>query len=214
MGTARCMTRWPTAPISPQQLRRAPPRPAGRPSDRATAAARPGLRPVGTHHLVGTDAQHRHRHQPLRSGGRHGLGRALPAPDPRGVWADHPGKLPIIAGTLIRLQVERLPGEHAPKPVWMWSSVVDATAADIDRWWQSFLRRFDLEHSFRLFKQTLGWSTPKILSPRRGTETGPTRHRPPTRLPQPKPRHPSRSEVAKPASDPRGGQPARLGGFR
>ncbi len=30
----------------------------------------------------------------------------------RGVWADHPGELPIIAGTLIRLQVERLPGDH------------------------------------------------------------------------------------------------------
>jgi DDE superfamily endonuclease len=83
----------------------------------------------------------------------------------RGVWADHPGELPIIAGTLIRLQVERLPGDHAPKPVWLWSSVVDATAADIDRWWQSFLRRFDLEHTFRLFKQTLGWTTPKIRTP-------------------------------------------------
>lgn len=83
----------------------------------------------------------------------------------RGVWADHPGQLPIIAGTLIRLQVERLPGDHAPKPVWLWSSVLGATAADIDRWWQSFLRRFDLEHTFRLFKQTLGWTTPKIRTP-------------------------------------------------
>jgi hypothetical protein len=38
----------------------------------------------------------------------------------------------------------------------------DATAADVDRWWQAFLRRFDLEHTFRLFKQTLGWTRPKI----------------------------------------------------
>jgi DDE superfamily endonuclease len=83
----------------------------------------------------------------------------------RGVWADHPGELPIIAGTLIRLQVERLPGDHAPTPVWLWSSVTDAPAADVDRWWQSFLRRFDLEHTFRLFKQTLGWTTPKIRTP-------------------------------------------------
>jgi hypothetical protein len=83
----------------------------------------------------------------------------------RGVWADHPGELPIIAGTLIRLQVERLPGDHTPKPVWLWSSVSGATAADVNRWWRSFLRRFDLEHTFRLFKQTLGWTAPKVRTP-------------------------------------------------
>jgi hypothetical protein len=83
----------------------------------------------------------------------------------RGVWTDHPGQLPIIAGTLIRLQVERLPGDHAPKPVWLWSSATGATDHDVNRWWQSFLRRFDLEHTFRLFKQTLGWTTPKIRTP-------------------------------------------------
>jgi DDE superfamily endonuclease len=83
----------------------------------------------------------------------------------RGCWADHDGELPIIEGTLIRLQVERLPGDRDPKPVWLWSSVTAATAGDVDRWWQSFLRRFDLEHTFRLFKQTLGWTTPKIRTP-------------------------------------------------
>jgi hypothetical protein len=83
----------------------------------------------------------------------------------RGVWADHPGELPIIAGTLLRLQVERLPGDHTPKPVWLWSSVTRATAADVNRWWRSFLRRFDLEHTSRLFKQTLGWTTPKVHTP-------------------------------------------------
>ncbi|MFC5993774.1 NF041680 family putative transposase [Pseudonocardia hispaniensis] len=83
----------------------------------------------------------------------------------RGVWADHPGELPIIAGTLLRLQVQRLPGEHDPKPVWLWSSVTGASAADVDRWWQAFPRRFDLEHTFRLLKQTLGWTVPKIRTP-------------------------------------------------
>jgi hypothetical protein len=33
----------------------------------------------------------------------------------RGPWRDHPGQLPIIDGTLIRLQVEQLPGDRAPK---------------------------------------------------------------------------------------------------
>ncbi len=40
-----------------------------------------------------------------------------------------------------------------------------ATAADVDRAWQAFLRRFDLEHTFRFFKQTLGWTTPKLRDP-------------------------------------------------
>ena len=35
----------------------------------------------------------------------------------------------------------------------------------MDRCWQAFLRRFDLEHTFRLFKQILGWTAPKIRDP-------------------------------------------------
>jgi hypothetical protein len=84
----------------------------------------------------------------------------------RSAWADHPaGDLPVIPGTVIRLQVDHLPGDRDPKPVWLWWSGVDATAADVDRLWRSFLRRFDLEHTFRLFKQTLGWTAPKLRTP-------------------------------------------------
>jgi hypothetical protein len=39
------------------------------------------------------------------------------------------------------------------------------TEADVDRCWQTFLRRFDIEHTFRLFKQTLGWTVPKLRDP-------------------------------------------------
>jgi hypothetical protein len=35
----------------------------------------------------------------------------------------------------------------------------------LDRRWQTFLRRFDLERTFRLFKQTLGWTAPKLRHP-------------------------------------------------
>ncbi len=83
----------------------------------------------------------------------------------RGCWLDHPGELPVVEGTLIRLQVDHLPGDRNPKPVWLWSSATGATAADVNRWWQAFLRRFDLEHTFRLLKQTLGWTRPKIRTP-------------------------------------------------
>jgi hypothetical protein len=37
--------------------------------------------------------------------------------------------------------------------------------AGVDRCWQAFLRRFDLEHTFRLAKQVLGWTTPKVRGP-------------------------------------------------
>lgn len=83
----------------------------------------------------------------------------------RAAWLDHPGPLPVIEGTLIRLHVEHLPGDRHAEPLWLWSSRTGATAADVDRCWQAYLRRFDLEHTFRLFKQTLGWTRPKIRTP-------------------------------------------------
>lgn len=83
----------------------------------------------------------------------------------RAAWLDHPGTLPIIEGTLIRLQVERLPGDRNATPLWLWSSRTDASESDVDRCWQAYLRRFDLEHTFRLFKQTLGWTRPKLRTP-------------------------------------------------
>src|SRR5205814_3790095 len=82
----------------------------------------------------------------------------------RAAWVGS-GDLPIIAGTVIRLHVDRLPSGAIPKPVWLWWSGVDATTADVDRLWQAFLRRFDIEHTFRLLKQTLGWTCPKIRTP-------------------------------------------------
>jgi hypothetical protein len=83
----------------------------------------------------------------------------------RGPWADHPGTLPIIEGILIRLAVEHLPGQREAKPVWLWSSITDTDTEQVTRCWQAYLRRFDLEHTFRLWKQTLGWTAPKIRSP-------------------------------------------------
>src|SRR5712692_502609 len=84
----------------------------------------------------------------------------------RSAWLDHDGDLPVIEGTLIRLRVGHLPGDRDPKPVWLWSSRTGAVPDEVDRLWQAFLRRFDLEHTFRLFKQVLGWTAPKIRDPR------------------------------------------------
>ncbi|MEU9493292.1 NF041680 family putative transposase [Streptomyces sp. NPDC048215] len=84
----------------------------------------------------------------------------------RSAWVGHPeGELPVIEGTVVRLQVDHLRGDHDPRPVWLWWSGTAATADDVDRLWRAFLRRFDLEHTFRMLKQTLGWTAPKLREP-------------------------------------------------
>ncbi|WP_037684067.1 transposase [Streptomyces griseus] len=83
----------------------------------------------------------------------------------RSAWVSQLGALPVIEGTVIRLQVEYLPSGATPKPVWLWWSGTDATDTQVDLLWQAFLRRFDIEHMFRLFKQTLGWTCPKVRTP-------------------------------------------------
>lgn len=83
----------------------------------------------------------------------------------RSSWAIADGTLPIVEGTVIRLDIDHLPSGAIPKPVWLWWSGTDASSADDDRLWQAYLRRFDIEHTFRLFQQTLGWTAPKIRTP-------------------------------------------------
>jgi DDE superfamily endonuclease len=83
----------------------------------------------------------------------------------RGAWAAHQGRLPVIEGTLIKLTVDHLPHEHHPKPVWLWTSRPDADPAEVNRCWQAFLRRFDIEHTFRFLKQVLGWTRPELRDP-------------------------------------------------
>jgi DDE superfamily endonuclease len=83
----------------------------------------------------------------------------------RAGWAAHPGPLPIVAGALVLVRVDRLPGDRAPKPVWLWHSHPDTADLDLLRLFHAFLRRFDLEHTFRFLKQTLGWTRPRLRHP-------------------------------------------------
>jgi DDE superfamily endonuclease len=80
-------------------------------------------------------------------------------------WEHHPGKLPVIEGTLIQLRPARLPGSRQLTPLWLWAPVTGAGPGEVAALWQAYLRRFDLEHTFRLFKQVLGWTTPKLRDP-------------------------------------------------
>lgn len=81
-------------------------------------------------------------------------------------WTDHGVRSTRSThGPLIRLRVDRLPGGGDPLPLWLWSSAAGMTGTDVDLRRQSFLRRFDLEHTFRMIKQTLGWTRPKLRTP-------------------------------------------------
>ncbi|WP_406341209.1 NF041680 family putative transposase [Streptomyces sp. NBC_00648] len=92
--------------------------------------------------------------------------RLHPKLQQRSAWIDHDSELPIIEGTLVRLNVDHLPRDREAPPVWLWSSATGCSPADVDFIWSSYLRRFDLEHTFRLFKQTLGWTRPRMRDPR------------------------------------------------
>jgi hypothetical protein len=54
----------------------------------------------------------------------------------RPAWTGHDGELPVIEGTLIRLQGGRLPGGGDPLPAWLWSSKTRMHSTDVDGRWQ------------------------------------------------------------------------------
>jgi len=82
-------------------------------------------------------------------------------------FRDDDGAMSIIPGTLLRVQVERLPGriDREAKALWLWWDAPDGTMLDLDVAWRAYVRRFDLEHTYRFVKQSLGWTTPKIRTP-------------------------------------------------
>ena len=106
-----------------------------RPGDvaaRAAAPARhqrpaPQARPRAGPGRPGVLARTR-RSPPARPTSRYGTAvtaawdRVHPRLTHRAAWLDHDGPLPVIEGTLIRLQVDHLPGDRDPKPVWLWWS--------------------------------------------------------------------------------------------
>src|SRR5215217_3460950 len=74
------------------------------------------------------------------------------------------GPRPIVRGTIIRVQVERVPARtRPPKVLWLWWS--GPGELDLDLAWRADVRRFDLEHTVRFCKQTLGWTTPRPRHP-------------------------------------------------
>ena len=76
------------------------------------------------------------------------------------------GPRPIVRGTVIRVQVERVPAKtRPPKMLWLWWAGPEGLQLDLDLAWRAYIRRFDLEHTVRFCKQTLGWTTPRPRHP-------------------------------------------------
>lgn len=86
----------------------------------------------------------------------------------RGRWADAT-RTPIVTGTVIRVEVEHLPKPtgRAKKTLWLWWAGLADSTPNLDLCWRAYIHRFDIEHTLRFAKNTLGWTTP--AAPHTGT---------------------------------------------
>jgi len=73
-------------------------------------------------------------------------------------------RAPVVRGSVVLVEVGKLPRQtRKPKKLWLWWSGQGET--DLDLIWRAYCRRFDLEHTIRFLKQTLGWTTPRFRHP-------------------------------------------------
>jgi hypothetical protein len=91
-----------------------------------------------------------------------------------GVVGQYRGPRQLAHGTVVRLEVGRLPGRRrTPDVVWLWWQPAPHAAAgcrppspeDLDVLWRGYCRRADLEQTFRFLKQALRWVTPRLRLP-------------------------------------------------
>jgi hypothetical protein len=72
---------------------------------------------------------------------------------------------PIVKGSVIRVEVEHLPKHTARNKKTLWLFWAGPQTPDLDLAWRAYLRRFDIEHTFRFAKNTLGWTSPSLCTP-------------------------------------------------
>jgi hypothetical protein len=78
------------------------------------------------------------------------------------------GPLPIVVGTLILVEVEQLSRSERrrePRVLWLWWHAPEGMTPDRDLLWRTYVRRFNLKHTFRFQRQTLGWTTLRVRHP-------------------------------------------------
>ena len=73
-------------------------------------------------------------------------------------------KAPVVKGTVVLVEVSRLPREtRKPKKLWLWW--VGEGEPDLDLLWRAYCRRFSLEHAIKFMKLILGWTAPRVRHP-------------------------------------------------
>ena len=80
----------------------------------------------------------------------------------RGHWAEHDIP-PIVAGTVIRVEVEHLPTSATKKTLWLWAA---GPGFNLDTCWRGYLRRFDIEHTFRFLSPGVSGDPGQAPGPR------------------------------------------------
>jgi len=81
---------------------------------------------------------------------------------------DARGRRPIVRGTLLLVEVSRLPQQtRQPQALWLWWHTPQDgdSIPHLDRAWRAYVRRFDVEHTFSFLKQTLNWTLPRVRYP-------------------------------------------------
>jgi hypothetical protein len=84
------------------------------------------------------------------------------------VWTRlHTQQAHTVELTVLRITLARLPRrEEPPKPLWLvWHG--PPLPADLRTVWGWYQRRFAVEHAFRVLKQDLGWTLPRVRTPHR-----------------------------------------------
>jgi hypothetical protein len=76
------------------------------------------------------------------------------------------GPRPLQRGTLLLVEVERLPRQtRHPKPMWLWWQGPAGAGPDLALVWRAYVHRFDLEHTLRFSKQSLDWTSLRVRHP-------------------------------------------------
>ncbi|MGH8903298.1 MAG: hypothetical protein ACRDYA_16915 [Egibacteraceae bacterium] len=71
-----------------------------------------------------------------------------------------------MRGTVVRIDVERLPKPTRPGQEDPVAVVVRARTPGLDVCWRAYLRRFDVEHTYRFAKNTSAWASAACYSSR------------------------------------------------
>lgn len=122
--------------------------------------AHPATWPTPAGEFVGEDEQYGHVHVRAWT-------HLHPKTQGQHARRDVRGHRPIVRGALLLVEVSRLPQRtREPQALWLWwHAPAETPLPDLDRIWHAYVRRFDLEHTFRFLKQALYWTLPRVRHP-------------------------------------------------